>query len=79
MHEFDTFQIATRYAKIVNREKEHLLIERVEEIEGRVPTNEEIGRHTVRVIQLHKETWCWKKMPIVEVDMSVFPFVVRRL
>ena len=47
---------------------EERLVARIEELEGRVPSNEEVARHGHRVIYPDgKQEYTWKGMKILEV------------
>lgn len=54
---------------------ERTLVGAIEQIEGRVPTNEEVKLHGKRVVNTDRsETYTWKGQPIISISSNPMTF-----
>jgi hypothetical protein len=72
----DVQAIASALCREKYRLIERCLLGAIEQIEGRVPTNDEVMAHGRRLIHPDgKQTYTWKGKPIVEVPREPLKFV----
>ena len=72
----DTIYWARTLQEALSKAIDSALIEVVERIEGRVPSNDEISRYMLHVIQIGQpEIYKWRGVPVVSVTPKTFPEV----
>lgn len=68
--------LCAQLAHALNTQVELSLVTRIEEIEGRVPSNAEIMQFGLRVVGPDAgSTWLWKTTPIVRVEPKKWPML----